>query len=139
MVTSHCGIEELIGSNSNNPDQMIRHGTREMMIIIGTDQDGMISQSLESICMGILPVDKMTEAMEMVMNLIPAMNKLMHDPSARMKGLESNPSTKKMLPTTPSDDNEVTIQIVLVLSGCSSVQAALSTVVLLLNGNETVF
>lgn len=43
------------------------------------------------------------------------------------------------LPTTPSDDNEVTIQIVLVLSGCSSVQAALSTVVLLLNGNETVF
>lgn len=47
--------------------------------------------------MGILPVDKMTEAMEMVMNLIPAMNKLMHDPSARMKGLESNPSTKKMV------------------------------------------
>ena len=47
----------------------------------------------------ILPADIMTLAIQMALNPTAAMNKLMHDPSAVIKGLERNSFNQKMVCT----------------------------------------
>ena len=47
----------------------------------------------------ILPVDKMTLAIQMASNPTAAMNKLMHDPRAVIKELERNSFSQKMVGT----------------------------------------
>lgn len=47
----------------------------------------------------VLPANQMAQAMQMASHPTETMNKYLHDPSALMKGLESNPFARKMVCT----------------------------------------